>query len=709
MKLWLSIVALALSLPSKAGWADRLTDFNHRVDRQTFIERLHISLAEVAAESGYELKECSTSLETAESNYAIITSAFAGLVFVSAGVGAVATLAGGGLVIGLVAGSGIAAGLGGAGAVLYGLEEPEEVATVAVLSSTMASVGSLGAAGGVAVGLGAVGRTAGTFAGVSGAFGSNHFHRLVGRCEENEGSLCDAFYMPINSHYRIELRYEVARRGESDYTEGTCMVFFTVDQQGRNLHFDYEIDRCSPHGDEIFPERKEGFIRVGAEIDWLDGWMGQGLVVARGNHDEVLMDVNGLSYDDYRRLLGGEEEGDFGFLKEFVWPVPSSMDYTSIFGEPRGGRIHEGIDIAAISGSEIVAAAEGVVVFSGNRGDGYGNMVIISHPQLGLRTLYAHNSANYVRNGQKVEEREPIAEVGSTGDSNGSHLHFEVIRDGNLWIRSILWISRVCIEMSAHPTALLSCGKGHCLALLSRLSQQVGEGFAKGIDRREQADYLEACVRVLIDHEVPGVRKLAALLEETLPVDSRSLKKWPEIFSRVLGDEEEPGAFGVTRTDRVTNKGAGGRASVSLVLDNLRSAFNVGCLLRSVEALGAGKVYVCGHSPDPENPKTAKSALGSERWVDWEYFPNTLDCLEELRRQGRTLYALETSICAADINTFAPRFPCALVLGNERFGLGYPVLARVDRILAFPLYGRKNSLNVAVCGSMALGVLMRES
>ena len=260
--------------------------------------------------------------------------------------------------------------------------------------------------------------------------------------------------------------------------------------------------------------------------------------------------------------------------------------------------------------------------------------------------------------------------------------------------------------MPTLPVALLSCGKRQCVAILRHLSRQVEEGFAKGVDRKGQRDYLAACVGVLVGHEVPGVRTLAMRLQGTLPIGSESLETWSAILAAAENEEPEGDGFCVTNTDRAEVRAVGARG-ISLVLDNLRSVFNVGCLLRTAETLGAGTVYLCGHTPTPDNPKMAKSALGSERWVRWEYFANALDCLHSLRRRNVALYALETSVRAADINSFVPRLPCALVLGNERFGLGEPVLARADRILALPLYGRKNSLNVAVCGSMALGALMR--
>ena len=118
-----------------------------------------------------------------------------------------------------------------------------------------------------------------------------------------------------------------------------------------------------------------------------------------------------------------------------AWPVPSSDSISSPFG-PRMHPInrrwehHDGIDIRARSGANIVAAEAGTVIFSGWRG-GFGNTVIIDHGS-GLHTLYAHNSLNVARVGDWVNRGQVIAHIGSTGLSTGPHLHFEVRMHGQV-------------------------------------------------------------------------------------------------------------------------------------------------------------------------------------------------------------------------------------------------------------------------------------
>lgn len=110
------------------------------------------------------------------------------------------------------------------------------------------------------------------------------------------------------------------------------------------------------------------------------------------------------------------------FQGMFIWPVDGRL--TSRFGI-RGRRRHDGIDIAAAAGTPIRAAAAGRVLFAGNQSTGYGNLVILHHAQ-DMITVYAHCRQLLVVEGQRVQQGQTIATVGSTGRSTGPHLHFEI-------------------------------------------------------------------------------------------------------------------------------------------------------------------------------------------------------------------------------------------------------------------------------------------
>ena len=113
--------------------------------------------------------------------------------------------------------------------------------------------------------------------------------------------------------------------------------------------------------------------------------------------------------------------------QKWIWPVRGAR-LTSKFGK-RGNRPHKGIDLAKAPGAPIYAAADGVVVYSGSRQRGYGNLVILKHAD-GYMTVYAHNRRNLVDEGQRVRQGFQIAELGNTGRSTGPHLHFEIRHKG---------------------------------------------------------------------------------------------------------------------------------------------------------------------------------------------------------------------------------------------------------------------------------------
>lgn len=116
---------------------------------------------------------------------------------------------------------------------------------------------------------------------------------------------------------------------------------------------------------------------------------------------------------------------NYSETERFLWPVPSSNRISSYFG-PRKGKHHDGIDIPAKTGSNIVASDDGKVIFSGKL-RGYGKVIVIKH-QGGYDTVYAHNKMHFVQKGQKVSRGEVIAQVGLTGRTSGPHLHYEIRR-----------------------------------------------------------------------------------------------------------------------------------------------------------------------------------------------------------------------------------------------------------------------------------------
>jgi 23S rRNA (guanosine2251-2'-O)-methyltransferase len=159
-----------------------------------------------------------------------------------------------------------------------------------------------------------------------------------------------------------------------------------------------------------------------------------------------------------------------------------------------------------------------------------------------------------------------------------------------------------------------------------------------------------------------------------------------------------------------------------IILDNLRSAANVGSVLRTCDAAGIKQVVACGITPypppphDPRDPATlgriersiAKTALGAERTVQVEYISDTLTAINHCRGQGRTIYGLELAPQAVNLFNVQPRAPWVLVVGNEVVGLPPGVLGACDQVLQIPQVGSKESLNVAVATGIAVYALIQQ-
>ncbi|MDP3800410.1 MAG: TrmH family RNA methyltransferase [bacterium] len=139
-----------------------------------------------------------------------------------------------------------------------------------------------------------------------------------------------------------------------------------------------------------------------------------------------------------------------------------------------------------------------------------------------------------------------------------------------------------------------------------------------------------------------------------------------------------------------------------LILHNIRSAYNVGAIFRTADAVGVSKIYIGGYTPTPENPKVAKTSLGAENSVEWEKYFNTWKLVEELKSKQIKVVALEQSKNSRDYRQFKSKFPLAVVVGNEVKGLSSNILKRVDSTWHIPMRGKKESLNVMVATGVFL-------
>lgn len=148
---------------------------------------------------------------------------------------------------------------------------------------------------------------------------------------------------------------------------------------------------------------------------------------------------------------------------------------------------------------------------------------------------------------------------------------------------------------------------------------------------------------------------------------------------------------------------------VRLLLDNVRSRYNVGSLLRSADAFRVERVYLGGFTPAPPHPEIHRSALGAEESVAWETVPDPVSLVETLRQRGWRILTLEHTTVSVNLWDMAfPPPPCLLIVGNELTGVREALLACSDIVVEIPQFGTKHSLNVAVAGGIFLHEVVRQ-
>jgi len=151
------------------------------------------------------------------------------------------------------------------------------------------------------------------------------------------------------------------------------------------------------------------------------------------------------------------------------------------------------------------------------------------------------------------------------------------------------------------------------------------------------------------------------------------------------------------------------RYPIVAILDNIRSAYNVGSMFRTAECAYISKLVLCGITPHPPHPKIEKTALGTTNLVPWSYFENTLDAVKNFKNKGFKIAVLEITEKSIPVQSIEKSFfPLALVIGNEVTGVSEEVFPEADLILEIPLYGEKESLNVALAFGIAIFLLLEK-
>lgn len=147
---------------------------------------------------------------------------------------------------------------------------------------------------------------------------------------------------------------------------------------------------------------------------------------------------------------------------------------------------------------------------------------------------------------------------------------------------------------------------------------------------------------------------------------------------------------------------------VAVLLDNVRSMYNVGAFFRAADGVSLQTLCLCGITAHPPKKAITKTALGAEETVRWEHDWDPIQMAERLRRDGFQLAAIETSAQAHDLYEWQPSFPLCVMFGNEVEGLHPKLLEMADAHVRIPMQGQKHSLNVATAGGVVLYELLRK-
>ncbi len=143
---------------------------------------------------------------------------------------------------------------------------------------------------------------------------------------------------------------------------------------------------------------------------------------------------------------------------------------------------------------------------------------------------------------------------------------------------------------------------------------------------------------------------------------------------------------------------------LSIILDDVRSLNNIGSVFRSADAFLVEKIYLCGITATPPHKDIHKTALGATESVAWEYVPNAVDIVSQLKLKGYTTMAVEQAEPAIQLNDFEPETnkKYALIFGNEVKGVSQEVVDAADGVLEIPQFGTKHSLNIAVSAGIVI-------
>lgn len=171
-----------------------------------------------------------------------------------------------------------------------------------------------------------------------------------------------------------------------------------------------------------------------------------------------------------------------------------------------------------------------------------------------------------------------------------------------------------------------------------------------------------------------------------------------------IGEERTP--YQITTASKLYDRIP--QLPVTILLENIRSLYNVGSFFRNADGARVEKLLLCGITGTPPQKGIAKTALGAEEVVRWEHAADSLEAARMHQERGYEMAVIETSVHAVDLFDWVPRFPVCVAFGNELDGVRPELAAMCDTHVRIPMLGLKHSLNVATAGGIVIYELLRK-
>ena len=151
------------------------------------------------------------------------------------------------------------------------------------------------------------------------------------------------------------------------------------------------------------------------------------------------------------------------------------------------------------------------------------------------------------------------------------------------------------------------------------------------------------------------------------------------------------------------------KTPITIVLDNVRSALNVGSVFRTSDAFLIENIILCGITSTPPNKEIRKAALGASDSVNWRFEENTIDAVTKLKTDGYHIMGIEQADKSSKLNNFTlSNKPIAIIMGNEVNGVSQDVIDICDEVLEIPQFGTKHSLNISVTTGIIIWELWKK-